>query len=332
MKCPNCGTDNPDNYVFCGRCGAVALAMGAVNREKVEQIKARIRETVNTRKATDRIIDPMWLALCIVLSVIATVVFIATTVSLIPYFSIDSTSVIIGYAFLCVLTAVISFIFAFIAYQLVKRQNDHFKREWDLRANILNLFKALAGTPEREALLFRDIGPMLAAHKQAEPIREPWFWALITGFPGISIAIILLLTSPIFFGGITSFDPSAMSYYLLVASVFIVFIVIAAICGLLELYMQYFLTKTMFEHDRRWLVFSYGASNVLSKFGIQPDWNYVPFAMPDREPIIYVVLCFFVPPFWIYWFYILITDPNNHFRSQWKYEKWLAKSLDSLRY
>jgi len=324
MKCPNCEAENPDDYVYCGRCGTIVLAAEKADRQKVEQIKAAIKQTMATRRATDIIVPSWWLAAFLLFEIVAVIMGAATMVSAMQYGTYGVAMLQIECVFIIACSAASSLFIGIMAYYLVKRQNDHFSREWDLRANMLNLFKALAGSPERERLIFRDVGPMLAAHQNAEAVREPWFWAVIAGLPGISTAILFLLIS-----SIVSWD---MTDYVLLAFAAIILMIAVLACGMLILYMIYFLCKTMKEHDKRWAAFSYGAVNVLAKFGILPDWPYTPQALQEREFAIYLMLSIFIPFFAVYWLYTLIIDPNDHFRRQWKYEEWLIGALDKLRH
>jgi hypothetical protein len=319
LKCPNCGVENPENYVYCGRCGAIVLSSAKIDRQKVEQIKGNIKNIIATRKVTDRFIPPWWLAVYYIGWIAAFVFFsVAMVVTSNPDMMLVATVVFLAVA------AALSLFQAMIMYYLVKRQNAHYRREWDLRANILNLFKALAGSPDREYLVYRDIAPMLATHQKAEPVRDPRFWAAIWALPFLLIAIIMPMSM---YG-----YPYSLSSLLLIAVLVIIFVIVALVCGILGLYSFYFLGKTMHEHERRWIPFSYGTRRALVQFGIPFDWSYPQEMLPDREFAVYLILSIFIPFFTIYWWYTLIVDPNNHFKAHRRYEKWLVGALDQLHY
>jgi len=326
MKCANCGTDNPDNYVYCGRCGAIVMSSGKIDRQKVEQIKGNIKNIVRTRKATDRFIPPWWLAVYFTGWIIAGVVMVVAMALMMdfPYMTPDQDAMLIGATIFLAFAAALSLFLAMIMYYLVKRQNDHYHREWDLRANILNLFKALAGSPDREYLVYKEIAPMLAAHQKAEPVRDPRFWAAIWALPFLLLAIIMPIS-------MLNFD-YGISNLLLIAVLVMASVIVAVICAVLGLYSYYFLGKTMYEHDRRWAAFSYGAKRSLVQFGVPMEFTYAPEMLPERDFAIYLILSIFIPFFSIYWWYTLVVDPNNHFKAHRNFEKWLVGALDQLRY
>jgi hypothetical protein len=91
------------------------------------------------------------------------------------------------------------------------------------------------------------------------------------------------------------------------------------------LYVMYFLTKDPGIHDSRQASFIRYVSSALHKLGItvQPSWKTI----PQRSAILYLVLSLFIPFFFIYWFYVVIKDLNNHFSSQWVFENSLVNAL-----
>ncbi|PJB21109.1 MAG: hypothetical protein CO114_07100 [Euryarchaeota archaeon CG_4_9_14_3_um_filter_38_12] len=88
---------------------------------------------------------------------------------------------------------------------------------------------------------------------------------------------------------------------------------------------MYFLTKDPGIHDSRQNSFIRYASSALHKLGItvQPSWKTI----PQRSAVLYLVLSLFMPFFFIYWFYVVIKDLNNHFRTQWVFEDSLVNAL-----
>lgn len=322
MKCPNCGLENSDTYVFCGRCGAIIQQNRSLDRGRIEQTKKQIIDLIRQRRSTDEIINPWWIFVVIAIQIISAIAGFAASLSAL-FSGASTSSVLIGQAILYGGTITAMLIMVYLIFHMVDRQNLHFTREWRLRSSVLNLIKSLAGSPEAEALLIRDIGPMLGAHRPAETYRNPTLWAFIAGVPAIVVAMIGLASG----AGIYSVFLTPV-----LAVIFLISIIIAGICGILTIYIYYFLLKDMQEHDKRWWQFIIATTNALTKFGIQPDYSIQPRALPIREPWIYVILSIFVPLFLVFWFYVLITDPNDHFKRQWMFEKWLYESVGKLRY
>jgi hypothetical protein len=96
--------------------------------------------------------------------------------------------------------------------------------------------------------------------------------------------------------------------------------ILAVVVPFVGLYVLYFLTKYPYEHDARWRAFSQQVQAAGSKLGIvavAPSWK----AIEKRSFFLYLVLSFItVGIFALYWYYVLIEDPNQHFRAQAQFE------------
>jgi len=105
----------------------------------------------------------------------------------------------------------------------------------------------------------------------------------------------------------------------------ILWAILSVIVPFIGLYVMYFLTKDPGIHDSRQNSFIRYASSALHKLGItvQPSWKTI----PQRSAVLYLVLSLFIPFFFIYWFYVVIKDSNNHFRTQWVFEDSLVNAL-----
>lgn len=89
---------------------------------------------------------------------------------------------------------------------------------------------------------------------------------------------------------------------------------ILAIVPIARWYLLYVLTKWPPEHERRWVAFVQQAGSAAAKLGlvaVPPIWNPV----PPRSFALYLILSLFVPFFSLYWYYVLLKDPNQHFLS-----------------
>lgn len=49
--------------------------------------------------------------------------------------------------------------------------------------------------------------------------------------------------------------------------------------------------------------------------------------LPDRSMILYVILTIFTGIFALYWLYVLVKDPNDHFANQWRFEDSLVAAI-----
>jgi len=100
--------------------------------------------------------------------------------------------------------------------------------------------------------------------------------------------------------------------------------VVGWIFGLIALY---YLTSYPPGHDRRWHAFTQQTQYAGSQLGMNlmlPSWR----SLPERSFIIYFILTIVtLGIFMIYWYYVLIKDMNEHYRSQWQFEDQLLREI-----
>src|SRR5436309_2626850 len=91
----------------------------------------------------------------------------------------------------------------------------------------------------------------------------------------------------------------------------------ALLYGLVWLYTAYFLMKDFFKHERREDLFINDMLRTFSALGVSINFPYRNPPIPDRSFALYFVLTLITGSiFGVYWVYVLVTDPNNHFRQQ----------------
>jgi hypothetical protein len=97
--------------------------------------------------------------------------------------------------------------------------------------------------------------------------------------------------------------------------------ILSFITGIAALYVFYYLLKDFFKHERREDLFFEDLNRTLAASGVTVNLPRRTLPIPDRSFILYFILSIItVGIFGIYWIYVLITDPNNHFRQQWMIE------------
>lgn len=97
--------------------------------------------------------------------------------------------------------------------------------------------------------------------------------------------------------------------------------ILSFITGIAALYVFYYLLKDFFKHERREDLFFEDLNRALAASGVTVNLPRRTLPIPDRSFILYFILSIItVGIFGIYWIYVLITDPNNHFRQQWMIE------------
>lgn len=82
-------------------------------------------------------------------------------------------------------------------------------------------------------------------------------------------------------------------------------------------YANYFLMKDFYKHERREDVFIQDLLRTFYQLGVSINLPYRPSSIPDRSFALYFVLTLITASiFSVYWVYVLVSDPNNHFRQQ----------------
>lgn len=102
--------------------------------------------------------------------------------------------------------------------------------------------------------------------------------------------------------------------------------ILSVLVPFVVLYVMYFLTKDIGEHDRRERIFFRNFTDVSEDIGVTvvyPEWKKA----PDRSAGLYVVLTLAIGIFAIYWLWTLIKDPHKHFDSHRILEDHLSSAM-----
>jgi len=119
--------------------------------------------------------------------------------------------------------------------------------------------------------------------------------------------------------GETESDKSAMLWAIL-----------SPLNGLALSYVSYFLMKDFYNHERREDMFWADISRILDKTGIKFEVPRRTDPLFERSFALYLILTIItVGIFGIYWLYVLLKDPNLHFRYHIKIEDQLLPILES---
>lgn len=97
---------------------------------------------------------------------------------------------------------------------------------------------------------------------------------------------------------------------------------------LVWLYVAYFLMKDFFKHERREDIFINETLKTFSALSLPINFPYRNPPTPDRSFALYFVLSLITGSlFGVYWVYVLVSDPNNHFRQQMMMEDTIMRQL-----
>ncbi len=97
---------------------------------------------------------------------------------------------------------------------------------------------------------------------------------------------------------------------------------------LLWIYVAYFLMRDFFKHERREDLFINDMLRTFNTLGVPINFPYRNPPIPERSFALYFVLTLITGSiFGVYWVYVLVTDPNNHFRQQMLMEDTIMAQL-----
>jgi hypothetical protein len=107
--------------------------------------------------------------------------------------------------------------------------------------------------------------------------------------------------------------------------------ILSAIIFLAQWYVYYFLMKDFYKHERREDGFWEDLRRTLDKCGVTFSIPQRMEATPDRSFVLYLILTIItLGLFGIYWIYVLLKDPNQHFKYHMQIEDQLLSTLESV--
>jgi hypothetical protein len=104
----------------------------------------------------------------------------------------------------------------------------------------------------------------------------------------------------------------------------VLFLFVTPIVGVLA---AYNLTQDLRKHDELQSGYQITLVNALSDAGVHPP-TFSPYRFHKRDPFLFIILSAITAGlFWMYWFYTLLKDYNEHFSDQAKFEDQILNSL-----
>lgn len=105
--------------------------------------------------------------------------------------------------------------------------------------------------------------------------------------------------------------------------------ILSAFVPFVQLYVYYFLMNDFYRHERREDGFFEDASRALNKLGVTFSVPRRSEAVPNRSFVLYLILTIVtVGMFGVYWVYVLLKDPNEHFKYHVQVENQLITVLE----
>lgn len=111
----------------------------------------------------------------------------------------------------------------------------------------------------------------------------------------------------------------------------VLFALLAGVVPFLALYVYYFLMKDFYRHEKRENWFWRDLSMTLDKLGVNFSVPRRTENMPDRSFALYFILSIITANlFGVYWLYVLLKDPNEHFKYHIEVERELLNALETV--
>ncbi len=108
--------------------------------------------------------------------------------------------------------------------------------------------------------------------------------------------------------------------------------ILSAFIPFVQLYVYYFLMNDFYRHEKREDGFWTDTSKALNTLGVNFSVPRRTEAMPYRNFVLYLILLIVtVGLFGVYWIYVLIKDPNEHFKYHIETENLLISSIESAQ-
>ena len=108
--------------------------------------------------------------------------------------------------------------------------------------------------------------------------------------------------------------------------------ILSAFIPFVQLYVYYFLMNDFYRHEKREDGFWTDTSKALNTLGVNFSVPRITEAMHYRNFVLYLILLIVtVGLFGVYWIYVLIKDPNEHFKYHIETENRLISSIESAQ-
>lgn len=276
-----------------------------------------LRRDLRTRLENDPQMSTGWITFPLLLIVSVIVLFIIILAEIFSYifsappgtplFTTDLlrtiAPTILGYS---IVAFVLNIVIAYMIYKLVRRRNSHFARQNLLYEDLTSAAEELAtkkGVRTEASIGLNNLDRIAREARVYEPEKSAALWVMLT-LAGTSLPSATLLAAPTGFGLLPL---------------------------LAVLYVYYFVMKDFFRHERREDQFIRELLGVLAVSGVQVSLPYRNPPLSERSFAVYIVLSVVTLGFfWVYWVYVLLNDPNNHFRQQAMVEDTLMAQMSTL--
>jgi len=267
-----------------------------------------LRRDLRGRLEADKQISAAWtlvplvqiLDVVILLVVLFTILFSAIFTAAQTGGTVSSAALIASLAGVFALFAVVGFIlnvlFSYLLYKLVRRRNTHFARQSLLYEDLERAIREVSAKKSVDiSVQLNNLYRLRRESQSDETHRDAVLWSVILVF---AAGAANTFSSFGLMGGASTLGVALIPVFAM-------------------WYAYYFLMKDMFKHERREDWFFGELARSFAALGINIVLPQRLSPVPDRSFIVYIILTIVTIGFFgVYWVYVLISDPNNHFRYQ----------------
>ena len=160
--CPKCGSEVPSNASFCTNCSApLKGGVETPSSKKLPPSMMELRMNIQRKEETDAVMSfAKWFLISLITLGIAGI---------------------------------------YVMYKLIKRRNDHFKRQWRLMESLEDLIKSIS--KKKDVDITGDLNAMIIARKDSmdnEGEKSAALWVILSWITGIaSLYVLYFLTTDI---------------------------------------------------------------------------------------------------------------------------------------
>jgi len=192
-------------------------------------------------------------------------------------------------------------LYSLFVYLLLRRRNHHFARQVLLYEDVLRWARNLVTKDSTRVDAAPTLGRLertLSEARVDETRQDPVIWAVLTFLSSWFLSYFLFGT---------------------------------LLTGLLTFYPYNFLMKNFYRHERREDEFLEQLTLLMPQQGVPFDFRKREFRIPNRNTALYLFLSLFtLGLFTIYWVYVLLKDPNKHFRHHELAEETMISQMSKL--
>lgn len=305
VYCPRCGWKNEDDARFCVKCGSsLAPPLEAAPRmDRVRISIENVKKDIRMRVETDTLMSYAWL-LIYILPIIAGIILIFSLLTVAFSYTVMeeaySTTIVNQTIQTQVITAPLILGFIMLPILMIVSFIVYV-------VLIYKLVKRRNAHLKRQRYLLEDTLRMLRN---------------IAEVKGVDVEVELSSCERIVREvSMEETERNAVLWAILSAAIFIA-----------HWYVNYFLMKDFYRHERREDNFWENIRTIMDRLGLLFNLPVRMESIPNRSFILYLILNLLtLGLFGVYWLYVLLRDPNKHFEYHIQVESELLRAITPLQ-